>query len=138
VPFIRATQSHSMSVVESSAIHERLTTVPHVGPRPMTFQHGTKLANVANIRRLGLLAGGMQSTRNEIHMAVGLPDGLPADGVKHGSEVIVYVDVGGLLNAGIPVYRTTTGVLLSPGDAERRIPSRFITDIRTLAGDKVS
>ena len=91
--------------------------------------------------------------RNHVHFAAGLPE---SDGVISGmratsevkrspfyppffailtphscEQVAIHLDVAAALRAGIRLYRSTNGVLLSPGDAQ------FAAAVHTVASDAI-
>ena len=84
-------------------------------------------------------------TRNHVHFAPGLPptaegaDGKPGviSGMRSSCDVAIYLDVRAALQAGIKLLRSENGVLLSPGDADGRIPSVLFKKVVDLNGGQL-
>lgn len=84
VYFIRASQGHSIKIVESKDLLEEV----HEISTPVI--HGTTLSAWASIKSQGLSA----MTRNHIHFAIGLPDDPNvSSGVRKTSDVFIYINV---------------------------------------------
>lgn len=121
--FVRATQGHSIAAVKDDQLLELIedpTTVP-------TCLHGTYAANIESIKRTGL----NKMRRNNIHLIACLPE--EVDGVVSGmrktADTIVTINMAGAMAAGIPFYRSSNGVILSPGLGDTGcIPPEFIGD----------
>ena len=48
-------------------------------------------------------------------------------GVRKSVHLYVYVDLEAAIAAGIPFFKSTNGVILSPGNADGCIPAAFFT-----------
>ena len=103
--------------------------------------HGTYRKNLPSILSDGL----SRMTRNHVHFAPGLPptaegaDGKPGviSGMRSSCDVAIYLDVRAALQAGIKLFRSENGVLLSPGDADGRIPSVLFKKVVDLNGGQL-
>merc|ERR1712151_124329 len=83
---------------------------------PIVCVHGTYKQHVDSILQHGLWAGGGCSNRNHVHFAPYEPgDGRVISGMRYNCEIAVYLDLWRALAAGIPFYRSTNQVILSPG-----------------------
>lgn len=121
---IRATQGHSMSFVEDDQLLERILDPSEI---PVCF-HGTYAQHIPSIRRSGL----NRMKRNNIHLIARLPEkeAEVVSGMRKSADTIVLVDVKKAIDAGIPFYRSSNGVVLSPGlGVTGCIPPEFIQDI---------
>ncbi|GME55895.1 putative tRNA 2 -phosphotransferase 1 protein [Neofusicoccum parvum] len=128
---IRANQGHSISSVSAATLLTPLTaSTPDL---PAVCVHGTTAAAWPAI----LASGGLRPMgRNHVHLAAGLPagfealeedgdDGEPAQpvisGMRSSSRVLVYVDLARAMAAGVVFYRSANNVILTEGDAERKV-----------------
>ncbi|XP_063280919.1 tRNA 2'-phosphotransferase 1 isoform X2 [Prinia subflava] len=102
---VRANQGHSLPVPELE-----LTPLRTPGALPPTLAHGTRRRLWAPIRAGGLRPMG----RQHLHLAGGLP-GDP-----------------GVRSDGIPFFRSANGVILTPGDAQGRIPPKYFLRVLQL------
>ncbi|KAF1550464.1 tRNA 2'-phosphotransferase 1, partial [Eudyptes schlegeli] len=119
---IRANQGHSLQVPALE-----LTPLRTPEELPPTLAHGTRRRLWAPIRAGGLAPMG----RTHIHLAPGLPGdpGLrsgvwggcrrPGDPMPPPAE-------------GIPFFRSANGVILTPGDAEGRLPPKYFLRVLQL------
>jgi len=112
---IRANQGHSIT----SIVAEDLLTpiLPAELAKLHTIVHGTnKSAWEKNICSEGL----SRMRRNHIHFATGLPDSSTRviSGMRKDCEIYIYIDGTKCANDGIKFYRSTNGVILSPGVSE--------------------
>ncbi|XP_067400128.1 tRNA 2'-phosphotransferase 1 isoform X2 [Emydura macquarii macquarii] len=113
---IRANQGHSLRVSELD-----LTPLLEPTALPQTMAHGTYLRHWPAICRGGLSRMG----RNHIHLAPGLPgEGQVLSGMRQDCDVAIVIDGPKALVDGIQFYRSTNGVILTPGDAEGLLPPR--------------
>ncbi|NWW99841.1 TRPT1 phosphotransferase, partial [Caloenas nicobarica] len=96
---------------------------------PPTLAHGTRR------RLLGpILAGGLRPCgRNHIHLAGGLPgDPGVRSGMRPDSEIAIFIDGPRALEDGIPFFRSANGVILTPGDADGRLPPKYFLRVLQL------
>jgi RNA:NAD 2'-phosphotransferase (TPT1/KptA family) len=126
--FIRANQGHTMTCVESGALLQRVTV--ESAAQYAVCVHGTTRAAWAQIRLEGL----RRMARNHVHFACGLPgEGVVVSGMRAAAEVLVFVDVVGAVEGGVPFYLSGNGVLLSPGvqqgGVEGVVPPRFFRSV---------
>ncbi|CAD6567607.1 MAG: hypothetical protein TREMPRED_003746 [Tremellales sp. Tagirdzhanova-0007] len=114
--FIRATQGHSLKL-ESTA---HLTTVfddDEGLQRIGLMVHGTRWDLWESIKEKGL----SRMSRQHIHLAPALFDHRITP--RSSSTLFIYLDLGRLLAAGIPVYTSANGVLLTPGNKGGFVPT---------------
>ena len=58
-------------------------------------------------------------SRQHVHLAPALADNRITP--RNGSTLLIYLDLDKLLEAGIPVYTSANGVVLTPGDEEGKV-----------------
>ena len=103
---IRANQGHSKCNISNSWLLTRITE-----PLCECF-HGTTLEAWNLIRESGL----SRMARQHIHMATGIPgDKQVISGMRTSSRVVISIDMSKAICDGIPFYRSSNGVILSPG-----------------------
>ncbi|KAG1137389.1 hypothetical protein G6F37_011290 [Rhizopus arrhizus] len=122
--YIRATQGHSLNVVQTDELLEKLDKVT------TDVIHGTTLKAWETIKNEGL----SKMNRIHIHFAIGLPnDPKVKSGVRKSSEVFIYIDAEKAMQDGIEFYKSRNDVILSDGinDTMYQIP------IRNIEQDKV-
>ncbi|KAK2767450.1 tRNA 2'-phosphotransferase 1 [Arachnomyces sp. PD_36] len=156
---IRATQGHSIKTIDVASLLQKLTlsdkddtTSP---PLPDTVVHGTYHAAWPSI----VASGGLKCMgRNQIHFATGpslesvLPDRsgskgdkdkdkgegevskAPPDktvisGMRADAQILIYIDLRRAMEAGCPFWRSENDVILSEGDAEKRVVGMEFFDV---------
>eukprot|EP00930_Biecheleria_cincta_P084918 TRINITY_DN7433_c0_g1_i1.p1 TRINITY_DN7433_c0_g1~~TRINITY_DN7433_c0_g1_i1.p1 ORF type:complete len:432 (-),score=87.93 TRINITY_DN7433_c0_g1_i1:37-1293(-) len=132
VLMIRAVQGHSMKVIDDDELLQRLEAGSADLPRDCV--HGTYRKHLDSILRHGLLAGGGQgqSFRNHVHFAPFAPgDKRVISGMRYDCEIAIWVDVEQAIKDGVPFYKSTNAVILSPGD-EGVIHKKYFKRIRDL------
>lgn len=108
--WIRARQGHSIQSVSDEKLCQRITNASEV---PICI-HGTTLQNWKRIQTEGL----KRMQRNHIHFATGYcGDKNVQSGIRSTSTVFIHLDVQKVLDADIPLYRSTNNVILCPGNA---------------------
>ena len=113
---IRANQGHSKCNISNSWLLTRITE-----PLPECF-HGTTLEAWNLIRESGLSRMG----RQHIHMSTGIPgDKQVISGMRNTSQIVISVDMTKAIRDGIPFYRSSNGVILSPGP----IPVQYFSGV---------
>ncbi|KAK3114751.1 tRNA 2'-phosphotransferase [Teratosphaeriaceae sp. CCFEE 6253] len=144
---IRANQGHSLAVET-----EGLLTPITAENAPTTAVHGTTHAAWPLI----LASAGLKAmTRNHVHFASGLPsgftslatdaDGAPAtaveapviSGMRKSSTVLMFLDVGKAMEAGLKLWRSDNGVILTDGDAEGLVPLELFRRVEDRTGQGV-
>lgn len=109
--WIRANQGHTLRALDDEAL---LVEVTDPAELPVCV-HGTQRRHIGAIRRQGL----SRMARNHVHFAAGLPGaGGVISGMRSTSEVLIYLDVPAAMSAGLRLYRSANGVILTPGDAD--------------------
>ncbi|KAF2091177.1 phosphotransferase KptA/Tpt1 [Saccharata proteae CBS 121410] len=135
---IRANQGHSIAV-ETDGLLNPITAEDI----PATCVHGTTNQAWPLILRSG---GLKKMNRTHIHFAAGLPSGFksvedtPASaegtasapvisGMRNSSTILIYVDVGRAMDAGIAFFRSENGVILSAGGEDDVLPMTFFSKV---------
>ena len=98
---IRANQGHSCDL----QINMEQITDPNT-----IMIHGTNYNAWKIIQNDGL----NKMTRDFIHFAEGLP-GEVKSGMRNTAKVLIYIDVQKVLNDGIPIFKSSNGVILCAG-----------------------
>jgi 2'-phosphotransferase len=118
--YIRANQGHSIEelVVDMEAVTD-------AGRVPIAV-HGTTIQNWEKIRASGL----SRMQRQHVHFASGLPgeDGV-ISGMRARSQVLIYLDVKRSLAAGLKIYRSANGVILTPGLKDGFVPTALFEKV---------
>jgi 2'-phosphotransferase len=127
--WIRANQGYSRKDILAENAYRRLELDDPDNPLPQPCVHGTYHWHWASILQQGLLAGGLagRQGRNEIHFACEEPGGprRAISGMRHDCDVAIWLDLKAAIEEGFPFYISDNGVILSPGDDNGSIPSRF-------------
>uniref|UniRef100_UPI000B4CD129 tRNA 2'-phosphotransferase 1 n=1 Tax=Lonchura striata TaxID=40157 RepID=UPI000B4CD129 len=116
--------------VRGSQVPElELTPLRSPGALPPTLAHGTRRRLWGAIRAGGLRPMG----RQHLHLAGGLP-GDPGlrSGMRSDSEIAIIIDGPRALADGIPFFRSANGVILTPGDAQGRVPPKYFLRVLQL------
>lgn len=131
--FVRANQGHTTKRVSSSAL---LTPILSVHEIPNgTCIHGTYRRCLGQILATGL----SRMKRNNIHFTPRLAADptRPHSGFRASCDTLVYVDVAAVLAAGIKLFISSNGVILSPGNRDGYIPARFFAKIVDRRTNKI-
>ena len=114
-PLIRASHGHSISGIEAD--------IELVSPVELPYAvHGTYWTAWAKIKHEGLRI----MNRNHIHLTTGPPDDQAVvSGMRPSCQVLVWVDLLKAEAAGVLFYRSSNGVILSPGANGVISPSLF-------------
>ncbi|WVQ96399.1 hypothetical protein IAU59_003504 [Kwoniella sp. CBS 9459] len=113
--FIRATQGHSINL-ESTAHLEQITVDDEQGRKKVGLMvHGTRWELYDVLSTQGL----SRMTRQHVHLAPSFQDSIVP---RANSTLYIYLSLPKLLEAGIPVYVSHNGVVLTPGNAEGMVP----------------
>jgi len=115
--WIRANQGHTM------AVEVEMTPITSVQDLPGGVAvHGTYKKAWPDIKLSGL----SPMSRNHVHFAVGLPgDSGVISGMRTSAEILIYLDVEKCLQDSIPLFLSANNVVLSPGNADRLIPTTY-------------
>jgi 2'-phosphotransferase len=121
---IGATQGHTIATIDPTSLMTPLT-VAMATEFPIVV-HGTNRRAWPSIVASGLSPMG----RQHVHLATGYSQQAGViSGMRRSAEVIVHVDVGAGIAAGIPFFLSQNGVILTPGDATGYLPTRFFTRV---------
>ena len=118
VEYIRANQGHTSQGIDESQLLERLdeAALVRLGGRAV---HGTYRSAWAAIAAAGGLS---PMARHHVHLAADLPgESGVISGMRKSAEVHIWVDLVGAARAGVPIYRSANGVILTPGKPETRL-----------------
>lgn len=100
---VRANQGHSLGYLSGN---DHLT--PMTTPEPdARYYHGTYESALPNIEEKGL------SRRRRQHIHIAKEGGV--SGARKDCEVRIYINIGRVIAAGIPVYQSENGVVLTSG-----------------------
>lgn len=113
---VRANQGHSQKVMEVIREDQLLEQVLSEHELPDVCVHGTQLKLWPSILEKGLLVG----DRMHVHFAPRLPptkigDAEVVSGMRQGCNLIIFLDLPKALSAGLPMYKSSNEVLLTPG-----------------------
>ncbi|RCI00563.1 tRNA 2'-phosphotransferase 1 [Rhizopus azygosporus] len=125
VYYIRATQGHSIPVINTDELLEKLdkVTTPVI--------HGTTMKAWESIKNDGL----SKMNRIHIHFAIGLPnDPNVKSGVRKSSEVYIFIDADKAMKDGIKFYKSRNDVILSDG-IDGTIPPKYFKKAIDKHGD---
>ncbi|CDO55552.1 hypothetical protein DV495_000760 [Geotrichum candidum] len=123
--FIRANQGHSLTTVEVE-----LTPLLKTEDFPENVIHGTSRSAWEKIQASNALS---KMNRNHIHMAPGkLGDEGVISGMRASSDVYIYIDYEKALADGIKFFKSTNGVILSPGNEKGEIPLEYVARTQIL------
>ena len=119
--WIRANQGHSFPVPDL-----QLKIINNISDLPNGIAvHGTYKKAWKIIKSKGL----SKMNREHIHLAIGLPDEGVISGMRKTVQVLIYIDVDKCLEAGIPLFLSTNGVILSPGNNKGIIPPELFLKV---------
>lgn len=91
--------------------------------------HGTYMKYWPQIKQIGL----SRMRRVHIHFACSLPgDPNVKSGIRRDAEVFIYIDLQKALEAGLSFFKSSNGVILSPGDIDGLIKPSFFTRVCTV------
>ena len=108
-PYLRANQGHSEVV--GAYLDPAAMLTPLLAPLPVCL-HGTYKKFLPSIKKEGLL----KMDREHIHMTDMVPkDRKDRRGIRGSVDVLLFINMEKALRAGIPFYRSSNGVILSPG-----------------------
>eukprot|EP00927_Polykrikos_kofoidii_P025861 TRINITY_DN23172_c0_g1_i1.p1 TRINITY_DN23172_c0_g1~~TRINITY_DN23172_c0_g1_i1.p1 ORF type:complete len:503 (+),score=58.90 TRINITY_DN23172_c0_g1_i1:112-1620(+) len=130
---IRANQGFSRKDILAEKAYRRLWSSDIDLPEPCV--HGTYMRNWDSISRKGLLAGGLERWRNEAHFACEDPLGTgprAVSGMRECCEVAIWLDLRGALQDGLPFFVSSNGVILSPGNADGVISTKYFKKVVNL------
>ena len=118
---VRATQGHSLTEV-SDSMHKAVTSIADIGKEEVV--HGTFLSKWPAIRREGLRRMG----RNHIHLCSDTPGGNVISGMRSCVQVVIWIDLQAVLQAGIAVYLSPNDVILTAGQ-DGVLSTNFFTKV---------
>ena len=127
---IRATQGHSMKIVEDNELLKNIDLTN----LPACCVHGTYRKHVGSILQKGLLAGGRQGQgfRNHVHFSSFSPgDNRVISGMRTDCEIAIWIDLRRAIEDGVPFYLSSNQVILSPG-INGAIDKKYFTKVEDL------
>ncbi|CAF1418358.1 unnamed protein product [Adineta ricciae] len=126
---IRAHQGHSIQDLD---IDMREITDPKEFP---TVLHGTYRKHWSSICNKGLSKMG----RQHVHFAPGLPKGAGVvSGMRASADLYIYIDMEKALNDGLKFFVSSNNVILSPGNENGCIPTRYFRLVEDRRGERIS
>jgi 2'-phosphotransferase len=124
-PWVRANQGHSY--FEGSRLDPSLMLSPVLSAADApTAVHGTSRASLELITA----SGGLKPMgRTHVHFARGLPgeDGV-ISGMRARSQVHLYLNVPAALREGLALFKSSNGVILTPGNRNGLVPMRLLRE----------
>lgn len=76
--------------------------------------------------------------RNHIHFATGLPnDNKVISGIRQDAEIVIYINLQLALLDGLKFYKSTNGVVLSPGNENGTILPKYFLKVLEKSGKKL-
>ncbi len=124
--FVRANQGHSHGVAKIICDDEILLPISSSDELPEVIAHGTYFSSLPAIERDGL----SRMSRAHVHLAENVPEaGGVISGMRKSCQVIVWVNARAAICAGLLFYRSSNGVILTPGDSDGYIKPEFIVHI---------
>ena len=100
-------------------MHERVSRSYFAGG--LRLAHGTYVSKLLVIRHNGL----RDMVRNHMHFMCGVPGRGLLRGMREDIEVLVWVDARAMIDAGMQILRSLSGVMLSRGQRSVIVPSFF-------------
>lgn len=145
--FIRASQGHSIALASTSHLY-RITFSPLA---PSSPPDAPRTISPADRARAGLMVHGTRSElyplivasglsrmgRQHIHLAPALEVGGDTDNViapRNGSTLLIYLDLDKMLQAGLEVYVSANGVVLTPGDEQGCVGREMWNKVERVRG----
>ncbi|GLV37168.1 tRNA 2'-phosphotransferase [Carabus blaptoides fortunei] len=125
---IRANQGHSVKEINAVDL-KPIYNASELN----SIIHGTFYTFWNSIKTNGL----SRMNRNHIHFASGLPsDSQVISGMRKSCELYIYINVASVLSAGISIFRSANGVILSSGNEKGVIETKhFLKVIDAASGN---
>lgn len=77
-------------------------------------------------------------SRNHIHFATGLPtDRTVISGIRKNCQIYIYINLPLALHDGIPFYKSSNDVILSPGNQDGVLPPQYFLKVFDRAGNRL-
>lgn len=111
VLYVRANQGHSLQQGLSDDAMLRAVTLDDASGGDFCCVHGTYRHAWEAIKTQGL----HKMSRRHVHFAPAVDSDAVISGMRRNSEILVYLDAPAALKAGLKLYRSENGVLLTPG-----------------------
>jgi len=128
--YIRANQGHSIQGLDDEKLLQPLTIEELKNHDITVCIHGTYLSAWEAIQKCGYLS---RMSRQHIHFsAYPYADKKTISGMRGNVQVLLYLDLESALKAGLKFYLSQNRVILSPGDEEGRILTKYIQKIEVL------
>lgn len=132
--YIRANQGHTVKSVNEEELL-RPVTLADIGTLPVVV-HGTDQKAWEAIYASGGLS---RMKRNHVHFGTGLPgeDGV-ISGMRQSASILIYLNLPKALTAGLAVFQSENGVILSPGVNQTGIvPLDFVEKVVERRTNKI-
>lgn len=130
--YIRANQGHSLKTIQVDLKPLKSLQDFPAGEADSSHEpvavHGTNLRAWELIQKSGGLS---RMNRTHIHMAPGLfGEDHVVSGMRKSADVYVYIDISKALEANIPFWLSSNGVILSEGNQQGLIPSYLFKSVK--------
>ena len=143
---IRANQGHSIAMINSDLLLQRVTSEDLLQNYPIMV-HGTNYTAWESIQSSG---GLHKMQRNHIHFATGIPNNNKMDGTKNNNnnnsvisgmrkscDVYIYINIHKCITDDISIYKSDNGVLLTAGVNDTGIlPLHYVSHVADSAGTR--
>mmetsp|Transcript_66215 Transcript_66215/g.147196 ORF Transcript_66215/g.147196 Transcript_66215/m.147196 type:complete len:349 (-) Transcript_66215:84-1130(-) len=126
--WIRATQGHTIKSVKDEALLQPLGL--EEARNLQSCVHGTYMLLWEEILESGGLS---RMARNHIHFTTcTTPTDELVSGMRSDCEVVIYISVLSALEAGLQFFRSSNGVILSPGDDRGMVSTKHFVKVACL------
>ena len=133
---IRANQGHSIGMIDSNLLLQRLTSDELLQNYPIMV-HGTNYSAWERIQSSGGLS---KMQRNHIHFATDIPtangtNNAVISGMRKSCDVYIYVCINKCIRDNISIYKSENGVLLTAGvDDLGILPLHYVSHVTNSSG----
>ncbi|CAE7628834.1 TRPT1 [Symbiodinium sp. CCMP2592] len=130
--WIRATQGHTMRSVKDDALLQPMGL--EEAQEVESCVHGTYMMLWQEI----LSSGGLsRMARNHIHFTTCTSTNTVVSGMRSDCEVVIYISLTRAMADGLQFFRSTNGVVLTPGDELGKVSSKYFDKVVALADGAV-
>jgi 2'-phosphotransferase len=127
---IRANQGHSIKLESSATLTPITLTEPDT--IPSCVLHGTYYVFWPAI----IEAGGLKKmNRNHVHCSTGTPEEGVVSGMRKDAELVIEIDITKSLEEGLVWWKSENGVILSEGDENGLVSSKYFKEVRGRTQD---
>jgi len=130
--WIRATQGHTMRSVKDDALLQPMGL--EEAQEVESCVHGTYMMLWQEILNSGGLS---RMARNHIHFTTCTSTNTVVSGMRSDCEVVIYISLTRAMADGLQFFRSTNGVVLTPGDELGKVSSKYFDKAVALADGAV-